>query len=206
MPIATLILAAGGSTRLGQPKQLLMLDGQTLIRRMTDAALSLAVGPVVVVLGANHERVGAELEALPIQTRINADWPTGMASSLRTGLLALPNVSLDAFLVLLTDQPYVTADLLGELITTHQRTGQGIVACRYGNAADGRDAPVGVPALFAIRYKTEFLQLTGDVGARKLIQQYAADRAEVPFARAVIDLDTQQDVANWQAGLTNQRP
>ncbi len=206
MTVATLVLAAGGSTRLGQPKQLLTLDGQTLVRRITDVALSLAVGPVVVVLGANHERINVELDERPVQVVVNADWREGMASSLRAGLLALPNESVDAFLILLTDQPLVTADLLRQLIHTHQRTGRGIVACRYGGATDNSSAPVGVPALFASRYRTEFLNLAGDVGARKLIQQHAADCAEVPFAEALIDLDTQQDVANWQAGLPKQRP
>ena len=205
MPIATLILAAGDSTRLGQPKQLLTLNGQPLIRRIADEALSLAVGPVVVVLGANHERMRAELADLPVQTVMNADWREGMAASLRTGLLALP-AEIDAFLVLLTDQPYVTVDLLKHLVETRQRTGRGIVACRYGEGAEMRDAPVGVPALFDVRYKTEFLTLTGDVGARKLIQQHAADCAEVPFSGALVDLDTEQDVINWRAGLEKPQP
>lgn len=203
MTIATLILAAGGSTRLGQPKQLLMQEGQTLVRRITDIALSLSAGPVIVVLGANHERVGAELLNLPAQVVVNADWHEGMASSLRAGLLALPDESIDAFLILLTDQPYVTTDLLRQLIQTQQTTSRGIVACRYAGTTETRGGPVGVPALFVIRYKEAFLKLTGDMGARKLIQQHAADRAEVPFAGAAVDLDTQQDVADWQAGFRN---
>lgn len=205
MSIATIILAAGGSARLGQPKQLLTLNGQTLVRRMTELAFSLAVGPVVVVLGAHHERIRAELENLPVQTPTNPDWRAGMASSLRTGLLALPD-KVDGFLVLLTDQPYVTADLLQQLIATRKKTGRGIVACRYEDASGAGKAVVGVPALFDLRYKADFFRLTGDVGARKLIQQHADDRAEVPFAGAIIDLDTEQDVKNWQAGLPGERP
>lgn len=205
MTLATIILAAGGSTRLGQPKQLLTLNGQTLVRRITDVALSLAVGPVVIVLGANYEPIQAELADLPVQTPINADWQEGMASSLRTGLLAVADEPIDAFLILLTDQPYVTAELLLLLIRTYQQTGAGIVACRYGSPADSPGAPIGVPSLFAVRYKDELLQLTGDEGARKLIQQHAADCAEVPFAGAIIDLDTPQDVVNWRANLPTRK-
>lgn len=194
MRIATIILAAGASTRLGgQPKQLLIHNGTTLLRRIAEEALSVEMGPVVVVLGANEERLQKELTGLSLYTSANPDWREGMASSLRVGLTALSDEPLDAFLVVLTDQPHVTADLLHQLIATRQETGRGIVACRYGEGAH-----LGVPALFDIRYQSEFMRLTGDMGARKLIQMYANDCAEISFPLAAIDLDTWQDVAAWQ--------
>lgn len=194
MNIATIILAAGGSTRLGgESKQLLSHRGQTLVRRITDIAISLQAGPVVVVLGANHDRIQTELTDLSVNMPLNTDWQEGLASSIRVGLAALADEPVDAFFVLLTDQPYVTADLLQQLMATRQQTGRGIVACRYAEAGH-----LGVPALFDIRYSTEFMHLSGDVGARKLIQQYAADCAEVLFPLASVDLDTRQDVADWQ--------
>ncbi|GAB4004763.1 hypothetical protein GCM10028808_03060 [Spirosoma migulaei] len=193
MPIATIILAAGASTRLGgQPKQLLTHNGKTLIRQIADAALSLQSGPVIAILGSNYEQIQPELADLPLQVVLNPNWPEGMASSLKVGLKALTDEPVDAFLVVLTDQPYVTTDLLQELITTQQQTGRGIVACRYGEAGH-----LGVPALFDIRYGSEFMQLSGDIGARKLIKQYAGDCAEIPFPLAAIDLDTWQDVDAW---------
>ncbi|UFH55163.1 NTP transferase domain-containing protein [Spirosoma sp. KNUC1025] len=194
MRIVTIILAAGGSTRLGNtPKQLLTYKGKALIRHITDAALSLKTGPVIVVLGANEEQIQSQLADSPILKVTNADWHEGMASSLRIGLNAITDDTCEAFLVALTDQPYVTADLLNQLIDTRQQTHKGIVACRYGEANH-----LGVPALFDIRYKAEFLKLSGDVGARKLIQHHVDDCAEVPFPLAVIDLDTWQDVENWR--------
>lgn len=200
MPIATIILAAGGSTRLGgESKQLLRQNGMTLVRCMADIALSLQAGPVVAVLGASQEKIGRELADLPLITPINTDWAEGLASSLRVGLSALSHeLPIDAFLILLTDQPYVTADLLWQLIDVRQATGRGIVASRYAEPAH-----LGVPALFDIRYKAEFLTFTGDVGARKLIRQYPDDRAEVPFPLGVVDLDTPQDVADWQLRTHN---
>ncbi len=180
---------------------------------MTEIALSLQVGPVVVVLGANHEATGRELAGLPLTTPVNPNWSEGLASSLRVGLAAFPDESIDAFLILLTDQPYVTADLLRQLLDVRQQTGRGIVACRYhsGVPAEAGDAGtperavrpaepahLGVPALFDSCYKAEFLRFTGDVGARKLIRQHPDDCAEVDFPLGAVDLDTPQDVERWR--------
>lgn len=200
MAIATIILAAGGSARLGQPKQLIQSNGESLVRRMAQQALALRAGPVVVVLGANQDRIMKELTGLAITTVVNSTWSEGMASSLRTGLRALDTESTEAFLVVLTDQPYVTADLLQRLIDTRQSTGRGIIASRYAEP----DGILGVPALFDTHYRREFLNLTGDTGARKLIQQYASDSTSVLFPLAGIDLDTPADLRHWQAQQASQ--
>ncbi len=200
MAIATIILAAGGSSRLGQPKQLIQSNGETLVRRMAQQALALRAGPVVVVLGANQDRIMKELTGLAITTVVNPTWAEGMASSLRTGLRALDTESTEAFLVVLTDQPYVTADLLQQLIDTRQSTGRGIIASRYAEP----DGILGVPALFDNHYRREFLNLTGDTGARKLIQQYASDSTGIHFPLAGIDLDTPADLRHWQAHQASQ--
>jgi molybdenum cofactor cytidylyltransferase len=193
MSIATIILAAGSSSRLeGTPKQLIQQDGQTLVRRIAREALALQAGPVIAVLGANEALIQAELADLPVLIVSNSDWREGLASSLRTGLDAVSDEKNDAFLVVLTDQPHITADLLEQLIITRQQTSKGIVACRYGEPGN-----LGVPALFDIQYKSEFLQLSGDVGARKLVQQHIDDCVEVSFPLAAIDLDTKQDVEVW---------
>jgi molybdenum cofactor cytidylyltransferase len=189
MTLATIILAAGQSSRLGQPKQLLLYQGVPLVRRMAEAALALGAGPVVVVTGANAEAIEVSLVGLPVQTAYNTDYQTGMASSVRTGLGALPNVP-EAVLILLTDQPHVDTPLLQTLLHTAERTQRGIVACRYGDT-------LGVPVLFSSRYVPDLLALTGDSGARKLIQQHRADCAEVRFEQGAIDLDTPDDVAQW---------
>ena len=200
MSVATIILAAGSSTRLGESKQLLRKNGVTLVRYVAEAALSLHIGPVIVVLGANWEAVGQELAGLSLIMKVNDNWAEGLASSLRVGLAALPDEPpVDAFLILLTDQPHVSADLLRQLIDKRQETGRGIVASRYRTGGPAEPSHLGVPALFDSRYKSEFMTFTGDVGARKLIRQYPDDRAEVNFPLGAVDLDTPQDVAAWQS-------
>ncbi|WP_080053741.1 nucleotidyltransferase family protein [Spirosoma aerolatum] len=196
MSLATIILAAGASNRLGgQPKQLLTQDGTSLIQRIVQTALSLKAGPVIVVLGANQSLIQPVIQHLPVQLVTNPNWQEGLASSLHAGLTSLTDTSIESFLVLLTDQPFVTVDLLQKVINTQQQTGKGIVACRYGNPDH-----LGVPALFSISYRSTFMQLSGDVGARKLIQQHADDCAEVAFDLGTIDLDTWADVEKWQGG------
>lgn len=184
----------------GEPKQLLTYKGQSLIRRITDTALALQTGPVVVVLGANRERIEPELAGLPVTLIDNANWHTGMASSLKVGLAALylTNKDIDAVMILLTDQPLVSVGLLLHMLETHTDTNKGIVACRY-------DDQLGVPALFDRKYIEQMLQLEGDRGAKWVIVKHRNDCAEVPFEAGAIDLDSKRDVelfAQAQAGVT----
>ena len=194
MIIGTIILAAGSSSRLGQPKQLLVHKGKTLVRRITDMALALQKGPVTVVLGANRHAVADELAGLPITLIDNPRYEEGLSSSLKMGLAGLfvTQNKIDAVLVLLTDQPHVSPGLLHHLIETFQDGDKGITACRYGV-----DGPLGVPALFATKYVDELLGLTGDKGARWVIVKHRSDCAEVPFEQGLIDLDSPQDLARF---------
>ena len=191
MNIATLLLAAGASARLGQPKQLLLHHGQPLVRHMAQLALDLGAGPVAVVTGANAGAVGAALHGLQVRILHHTNWQTGMAGSLKLGVEQLAATCPDALLVLLTDQPHVSYALLQQLIAQAVSTKKGIIASEYG-------AVRGVPVLFRPAYFAALQTLTGDTGARKLIQQYPHDVATVPFPEGNIDLDTPDDLARWQ--------
>ncbi|QJW90404.1 nucleotidyltransferase family protein [Spirosoma taeanense] len=190
MKIGTIILAAGDSSRMGgEPKQLITYKGQSLIRRITESALSLQRGPVVVVLGANRERILPELAGLHITVVDNPNWPTGQASSLKTGLAALyiTHKDIDSVLVLHTDQPLVSLGLLLHMLEVNQEEGKGIVACRY-------DTQISVPALFGRQYINELLQLEGDKGVKWVVVRHRNDCSEVPFEAGAIDLDSRRDV------------
>ena len=188
--IGIVVLAAGASTRLGlgaTPKQLLVYQGKTLIRRAAETALASRCAPVVVVLGANAVRVGAELE-LPVIVTRNREWETGMGSSIRCGLEAVlvTDLFVDGVVIALCDQPFVTADLIDTLIERRRETGKTIVATEYGGAR-------GVPALFARELFAEIGRLHGHEGARQIIRNHPDDTAVVPFAGAAIDIDTPHD-------------
>lgn len=191
MTIGTIILAAGASSRLGQPKQLLEHNGVPLVRHMAQLAVDFNAGPIVVVTGANAEAVTEALHDMRVRHVLNPNWQTGMASSLKVGVEALEKAFPEAILVLLTDQPYVSRALLEQLAEQAASTHKNIIASQYGDV-------LGVPILFRPAFYNALKDLTGDTGARKLVRDHPEEVASVPFEQGIIDLDTPDDVARWQ--------
>lgn len=177
------ILAAGNSSRMGQPKQLLQYQGRSFIRRITQEAISV-VSEVVVVLGAYSEMIKPELEDLNVCMVVNAAWETGMAGSVTTGLNALAGV--EQVILAVADQPFVTAALFSGMITQQVVSGKGIVACSYSGIA-------GTPVLFDQRYFSALLALTGEEGARRILRANTEDVATVDFEAGAMDIDTKED-------------
>ncbi len=189
--IAVLVLAAGGSSRMGGPKQLLELDGKTMLRRAVETAVASQAAPVVVVLGCQADRMERELDDLDARAVVNPDWKTGMASSLRAGLAAVPDEA-EGVLITLCDQPLITAEQLRHLITLF--AGKALAASCYAGA-------LGVPAVLARTLFPELLSLTGDVGARRVIQAHADKAAVMDLPEGAIDLDTPIDLNSFSANL-----
>lgn len=187
---ATLILAAGASSRLGQPKQLIPFRGRSLLRHAAETALGSLGRPVVVVLGALAGRLELELAGLPVVVVNNPQWEEGMASSIRAGLAAVAPES-EAAIIMLCDQPLLSARFLDQLVSAHQTTGRGIVAAAYGGSA-------GVPALFSRSYFAELATLSGSRGAKHLIASHDEDTAQIPFPDASLDIDRPEDLAQLQ--------
>jgi molybdenum cofactor cytidylyltransferase len=192
--VGVVLLAAGGSSRLGRPKQLLLHEGKTLVRRAAEAAVAAECGPVVVVLGAQAEAVTAELAGLPVRTVPHADWSAGMGSSLRVGLKALDTLepagaspAVDAALVMLCDQLRVDAGHLRALVETFTRTRAAIVASGY-------EGTCGVPALFSRALFPELAALEPGQGARGVIAREPSRVVEVALAGGGEDVDTAADL------------
>lgn len=183
-----IVLAAGGSTRMGRPKQTLRFRGETLIRRAALAALGAGCRPVVVVTGAHAEPVREELFGLDVREVWNESWATGMASSVRAGLAALLEADADASAVvlLLCDQPYVTAEHVASLVAAHRDTGRAVVASEYGE-------DYGVPSLFARALFEELARLEGGAGAKQIIKRHAHETHLLPFPEGAFDVDTPDD-------------
>ena len=184
MGIGAIVLAAGGSSRLGVPKQLLEFHGETLVRRATKAALESVCDRVVVVIGNHAQNIRQEIDDLPVALIENENWQSGISSSIRAGLEKLS--SQGGIVITLCDQPFVTAALLTELISTHCKTRRPIVASTYGTTR-------GVPAFFAAELFNELLSLTKDEGARRIIASHPERVATVNFPQGVIDIDTAED-------------
>jgi molybdenum cofactor cytidylyltransferase len=186
-----LVLAAGGSTRLGQPKQLVQLAHGPVIHRAVACAVAVAGHAVTVVLGAHAADITRALKATQASIIVNRHWEEGLASSLRTGLHALPG-SCDAVLILLGDQVAVTADDLKRLTVAWGGHDTVIAASVYHGL-------VGVPAIFPRWCFTELAELRGDTGARAIINRYADRIVRVPMPNAAVDLDTPEDLARLQS-------
>ncbi len=186
--ISIIILAAGSSLRLGQPKQLLLYKGKTLLQLMIQAANNSMAQSTMVVLGANAGTIRKSMDFFEVYLTENADWQEGMASSIRHGLNALleRDPTTDAVIILLCDQPFVSADLLNDLISKHQETGKPVVACRYNNIP-------AVPALFHKKIFPELLQLKGDVGAKAIINKHTNELVQVDFLKGNVDIDSLAD-------------
>ncbi len=189
--VGVVLLAAGGSTRLGHPKQLVHYQGRTLVRRAAEAAEAARCGPVVVVLGAARDAVAAELDGLSVRTVDHADWAAGPGGSLRAGLRALTDMgapALDGVLVMLCDQLRVDAAHLRALRDTFARTRAPVVASAYAGTR-------GVPALFARAVFPELEALAPGQGARGVIAREPSRVVEVPLPGGGDDVDTPEDVA-----------
>jgi len=189
-----MILAAGASTRMGAPKQLLELDGRPLVVRAVEAALASPAWPVVVVLGAQAEKIRPTLARLPMLIAENPAWAEGMAASIRAGMTTLRQFSqkLDAALVALCDQPAFSAEVIAQLVAAQRATGRSIVAARYG----GRQ---GAPALFLREHFPALAALTGEEGARSLLNGDPTRVATVDLPALALDLDTPADYASLQS-------
>ncbi len=193
MNTGIVILAAGESARMGEPKQLLAFRGTTLLRHAIATAHSIAGAPVVVVLGAHAEKIAPQLDECDVLVAQNSDWQQGMGSSLRTGLRALLDArpELSSVIFLLCDQPLLSASTLSHLIAEHSRTGSAIVAAEY-------DGTLGVPAFFARAFFPELLALDGAAGARQILHANRARAIGVPFSEGAMDIDTPADYARLQ--------
>ncbi|MBC8054789.1 MAG: nucleotidyltransferase family protein [Sphingobacteriaceae bacterium] len=183
-----IILAAGSSSRLGQPKQMLIYKGKSLLRHAVEEGIVSECSPIVVVLGSNESGSREEINSCPVQIVVNHNWEHGMSSSIKCGIEALlqnqPDVS--EAIIMLCDQPFVDAGILNKLISKKHLIGKAIAACRYDNT-------LGTPALFDRGFFSQLLSLEGQQGAKKLLLSHSEHVEPVPFPLGNIDIDTLDD-------------
>lgn len=187
--IGAIILAAGSSSRLGRPKQLLKLNNETLLTRTISAAGDAGCSPIVVVTGAIDCAFALE-ERRPLIFCQNDNWQRGMGTSIRDGVTALTTAdsTLDAVIILACDQPYLDSAIIEKLIATFRQTQMPIIASQYNEIR-------GVPALFARGIFSELKNLPDDSGSKPIINSHPTRLATIDFPKGAVDIDTPEDIS-----------
>ena len=188
MNIAILILAAGAASRMGTVKQNLDFNGTTLLGNAIDQALATGMQNVYCVLGAHFQRVANSIQDTAVTVIENKNWKNGLGSSIACGIKNVEVNNLDAVLVMLADQPLIDAEYLKQLIQTATEHPQSFVASDYGKKN-------GVPAVFPKQYFKELERLSGDQGAKELLNSPATSVIKVDARDRVWDIDTPEEYA-----------
>jgi molybdenum cofactor cytidylyltransferase len=186
--IAIIILAAGASTRMGRPKQLLPYQGTSLLRHTIENAVASVCKPIVLVLGANAENIRSQISESEIKIVENPDWHLGMSSSIRRGISSIITdyQNIDAVVITVCDQPFLSAEIINNLVSKYHNTKKPIIACEYANT-------LGVPVLFSQSFFSKLANLSEDIGAKKLIKNHYHEVFKIPFPLGAIDIDTPDD-------------
>ena len=190
--VSAIVLAAGRAVRMGAPKLLLPLGGQTIVEKVVDAALASKANEVIVVVGYRFQEVAAVLTKRPVRLVVNDDYAGGLSTSLKAGIRAA-NGRAGAFLFLLADQPFLVPELIDRLIETY-RAASCLVARPVFKGRPGH------PVLFDASLKPELLAIEGDTGAREVAARYRHRLAAVPVAdeRVLADIDTPADYLKFK--------
>jgi len=184
--IVAVVLSAGESSRMGRPKALLPIDGQTFIERIVGALKKSSVAKVMVVLGHNADEMTPRLEHLPVEILVNPDYKLGQLSSLQVAVRRLEREpDCDAMLVHLVDHPYVNTKLVQTMIKRYKDTGKLIVVPRYNRKR-------GHPVIFSRKLFAELLAAPVDQGAKAVVNAHRDDTLEIDTEDegVTVDIDT----------------
>ncbi|MFC2043055.1 selenium cofactor biosynthesis protein YqeC [Chloroflexota bacterium] len=184
-PVAGIVLAAGGSTRMGQPKQIMNFRSKPLVRIAARTALAAGLAPVIVVTGAINNQVKAALEGLPITIAHNPDWHSGQSTSVAAGINATPTRTGSA-IFLLADQPLVSESMIRKLVELHAHSLSPIVAPSINRHRSN-------PVLFDRDAFSDLLNLSGDIGGRALFSKHQVCWLPWVDTTSAIDIDTPDD-------------
>ena len=192
MSTGIIILAAGNSSRLGKPKQLLQHRGRNLLEHVIEAAVRTPFRPIVVVLGAHATEIKKQISNHPEAIYVcNEYWQDGMGSSIGLGVSGALKVdpNLNNLIISVADQPHLSSEIFEQLLEKHESSSNAIVVSSYAQT-------IGVPVLFNSEYFAALLGLSGEAGAKSIINKNMQAVATVPFEKGHIDIDTAADLLN----------
>ena len=195
--IWAIILAAGESKRMGEPKMLLPFGGKTIIEAVTESVVSSEVEGSLVVVGAERERIEEKIKDYGIKIVFNPDFRSGMLSSVQCGFKAVPE-GTRVVLVVLGDQPRISSGIINQLIEASKKTGKGIVLPVF-------EGERGHPVIIDMKYREEVENLRPDIGLRGTVYSHPEDilEVEVDTARILKDID---DAADYKRELKDEEP
>lgn len=193
--ISAIILAAGMSTRMGRPKQLLKVGNSTLIRIVTENVLLSNIDELLVVTGYQQKKIGAVINDLPVRVVFNQKYKEGQGTSLALGVRSISDKA-SAFMVFMVDQPLISASLINMLIGEFQKRECAVLRPVY------KGLP-GHPVIFKSTLKEELLGLGGDEGARQMLKKLAdrVEYVEAPDEAVIFDIDTPKDFKDFVTRL-----
>jgi molybdenum cofactor cytidylyltransferase len=181
--IVAVVLSAGESSRMGRPKALLPIDGQTFIERIVAALKQTRVGKIIVILGHNASELQPKISHLPVEILINTDYKLGQLSSLQLAVRHLQlDYDCDGMLVHLVDHPYLTPALVQEMIRRFYETKKRIIVPKFHGKR-------GHPVIFSRELFAELLSAPVDQGAKAVVNAHRADTLEIETEEAGIALD-----------------
>lgn len=199
MKTGAIILAAGAASRMGKAKMLLPYKGQTILEQLINELKTVAPQPICLVTGKYHEAIAQTISDPMVSLVHNEKWSEGMAGSIQAGMKALLQQApdLDQVWIVVGDQPFLSQTVLEEMLRKQQETQKGIVAAQYRGVA-------GTPVLFSAVYFEALQKLTGDKGARVILQEHPEDMATVAFPEGELDIDTPEDYERFLQQLNQQ--
>jgi molybdenum cofactor cytidylyltransferase len=185
--ISAIILAAGESKRMGQPKQLLPFRGSTILGQIMENLLPSQAAEIIVVLGSQAEKMIPQISREPVKIVVNPDFEQGMSSSIKCGLSRI-SAAADGVMIVLGDQPLIEKETIDLLIEKHRQSERGITLPVYKGLR-------GHPVIFTMKYKDELMRLTGDIGGKQIVERHPSDvlEVEVDCESVVISIDAESD-------------
>ncbi|MGB0864101.1 MAG: nucleotidyltransferase family protein [Saprospiraceae bacterium] len=186
MKIAILIIAAGASRRLGQPKQLVPFRDTFLLNHIIQECQNSKVGTIYIILGANAERIEPRLPK-DLSIFYHKNWKQGMGTSIAFGMQHIDKKDYEGVIIAVSDQPFFSSFLLKKITQKYIETNSKIIISEY-------EEGMGTPSFFEKTLFSELLQLKGDIGAKPIIKKYRTEIQGISFPKGNIDIDTPEDL------------
>lgn len=193
MNLGIIILAAGSASRMGSPKQILDINGKSLLERVIALTDHMDAGVRTVVLGANKEVIKPEIAHLAVSIIENPNWQEGMSTSIKMGMVGtfMINKDVDKVLVLAGDMPGISVQHLNRLVAASLEVPEKTIF------ASAYDETIGVPCVFGKEHFIDLIELEGDTGAAQVFMKYKDSLLPVTMTEGSVDLDTPKDYFNY---------